>query len=134
MSWKDFCKSPTLLPVYFFTVPQTALPGHSRCKGYKSFLFCKNWEGKGRVVARLLLPGTCPHHIKVDEKAGICTTAYMIGGIAVTQPFSDTFLWCLPAVRDVTFCFLTTMFKGSREPVEGPTVVPLRVRKRVSYL
>ncbi|KAN0131825.1 hypothetical protein V8E53_010353 [Lactarius tabidus] len=80
-SWKDFC--------------------------YRSFHFYKNWEGKGRAVARVLLPpGSNPHHIKVDEKTGICITTRLWGGIVVTHLFSGTILWCLPlsAVRSRSRC------------------------------
>ncbi|KAH9059599.1 hypothetical protein EDB87DRAFT_1563124 [Lactarius vividus] len=70
-SWKDFC--------------------------HRSFQLRKNWEGKGRVVARVLSPpGSNVHRIKVDEKAGICITTHMFGGISVIHLFSSTVLWCLP--------------------------------------
>jgi hypothetical protein len=102
-SWKDFCES---LPRRFHR-----LSFHSSykrrflvtrvVKGYRSFHFYKNWEGKGRAVARVLLPpGSNPHHIKVDEKTGICITTRLWGGIVVTHLFSGTILWCLPLVRD----------------------------------
>ena len=103
-SWKDFCKS---LPrhfhrISFHTSDNWFFPGHSRCKGYRSFQLCKNWEGKGCVVARVLLPRSSPFLIRVDEKAGICITSYVTGGLAVTHLFSDTVLWCLPTVRDLS--------------------------------
>ena len=121
--------------IYLLMRRQTAHPGRSWCKGYRSFQLCKNWEGKGRTVARVLLPRSSPHYIKVDEKAGICITTYVFGGIAVTHLFSDTVLWCLPPVLVV--CFLTHHLNSlmrSRELVGSPFPVPLRVRKRVSHL
>ena len=70
--------------IYLLMRRQTAHPGRSCCKGYRSFQLCENWEGKGRAVARVLLPRSSPHYIKVDEKAGICITTYVFGGIVVT--------------------------------------------------
>ncbi|KAH9000896.1 hypothetical protein EDB86DRAFT_2777726, partial [Lactarius hatsudake] len=81
-SWMDFCKSA-------------------------SFQLHKNWEGKGRAVARVLSPpGSNVHRIKVDEKAGICITTHMFGGISVIHLFSSTILWCLPQsyVRPFAHC------------------------------
>ena len=101
-SWKDFCKllSRSFHRTIFSRIHNRRFTVYSACKGYRSFQFRKNWEGKGRVVARVLLPCSSPHHIKVDEKAGICITTYITGGIAVTHLFSDTVLWCLPPVCD----------------------------------
>ena len=66
--------------------------------------FCqlrKNWAGDGRVVARLVTPpGGDVHSIKVDEKAGICITTRMFGGIVVAHLFSGVVLWTLPSVRE----------------------------------
>ena len=73
----------------------------SHCEGRRSFQLHKNWEGKGRTVARMLTPpGSNDHHIKVDEKAGICVTTRLWGGLTVTHLFSGTILWCLPDVRE----------------------------------
>jgi hypothetical protein len=70
-------------------------------KGHRSFQFRKNWEGKGRAVARVLSPpGPVVHRIKIDEKAGICITTYLLGGLSVIHLFSSTVLWCLPQVRE----------------------------------
>ncbi|KAH9026256.1 hypothetical protein EDB83DRAFT_1927333 [Lactarius deliciosus] len=80
-SWKDFC--------------------------YKSFQLRKNWEGKGRAVMRVLSPpGFNVHRIKVDEKAGICITTHIGGGLSVIHLFSSTVLWCLPLayVRPYAHC------------------------------
>ncbi|KAI9444180.1 hypothetical protein H4582DRAFT_2071751 [Lactarius indigo] len=80
-NWKDFC--------------------------HRSFQLRKNWEGKGRAVARVLSPpGSNVHRIKVDEKAGICITTHMFGGISVIHLFSSTVLWCLPQsyVRPLAHC------------------------------
>ncbi|KAI0305278.1 hypothetical protein B0F90DRAFT_1181970 [Multifurca ochricompacta] len=71
MDWKDFCR--------------------------RSFHLRKNWEGKGRAVARLLSPpGSDVHRIKVDERAGICITTHMFGGLSVNHLFSSILLWRLP--------------------------------------
>ncbi|KAH8984937.1 hypothetical protein EDB92DRAFT_2032795 [Lactarius akahatsu] len=80
-SWKDFC--------------------------HRSFQLRKNWEGKGRVVMRVLSPpGFNVHRIKVDEKAGICITTHSGGGLSVIHLFSSTVLWCLPLayVRPYAHC------------------------------
>ncbi len=59
-----------------------------------------NWEGNGRVVARLLrVPGSDVHRLNVDEKAGILITTHMLGGLSVTHLFSGVLLWSLPRVR-----------------------------------
>ena len=69
--------------------------------GRRSFQLRKNWEGHGRVVARLVTPpGGDIHRIKVDENAGICITTRMLGGLVVTHLFSGTLLWSLPLVRE----------------------------------
>ncbi|KAH9174791.1 hypothetical protein EDB89DRAFT_472508 [Lactarius sanguifluus] len=41
-------------------------------------------------------PGFNVHRIKVDEKAGICITTHIGGGLSVIHLFSSTVLWCLP--------------------------------------
>ncbi|KAN0140889.1 hypothetical protein V8E53_001333 [Lactarius tabidus] len=69
-SWKDFC-----------------------CR---SLQFSKNWEGKGRTVARVISDSTNTHCLKVDEKAGICVMTHQWGGLTVTHLFSSTILWSLP--------------------------------------
>jgi hypothetical protein len=56
--------------------------------------------GKGRAVAREFLPPAFNvHRVKVDEKAGICITTCLLGGLTVTHLFSGTVLWHLPMVR-----------------------------------
>lgn len=40
------------------------------------------------------------HRIKVDEKARICITTRMSGGLYVTHLFSNALLWCLPPVSE----------------------------------
>ncbi|KAH9974815.1 hypothetical protein BGW80DRAFT_158680 [Lactifluus volemus] len=71
IDWKDFCR--------------------------RFFQLDKNWEGKGRAVARLLSPPRHDvHRIKVDEKAGICITTHLLGGVSVTHLFSSVLLWDLP--------------------------------------
>ncbi|KAI0287198.1 hypothetical protein BC826DRAFT_1119604 [Russula brevipes] len=60
-----------------------------------------NWEGNGRVVARLVTPpGGDVHRIKVDEKAGLCITTRMLGGLSVIHLFSSALLWSLPPVSE----------------------------------
>jgi len=49
-------------------------------------------------------PGSNARHIKVDEKAGICITTSLLGGLTVTHLFSGTVLWRLPTSH-VTYCF-----------------------------
>jgi len=66
-----------------------------------------NWEGNGRVVARLLRPPGCDvHRVKVDEKVGILITTHMLGGLSVTHLFSGVLLWSLPRyyVRSYAHC------------------------------
>ncbi|KAH9047901.1 hypothetical protein EDB84DRAFT_1434624 [Lactarius hengduanensis] len=67
-----------------------ALGGIGELEGLLSFQLCKNWEGKGRALARVLSPpGSNVHRIKVDEKAGICITTHTSGGISLyVRPFS----------------------------------------------
>ncbi|KAH9974812.1 hypothetical protein BGW80DRAFT_158313 [Lactifluus volemus] len=73
IDWKDFCR--------------------------RSFQLDENWEGKGRVVARLLSPPNHNvHRIKVDEEVGICITTHTFGGLSVVHLFSSIFLWGLPQV------------------------------------
>jgi len=100
--WKDFCKSTpgnALTALFHETIPPDLSPdlifvGHRFCQ------LRKNWAGTGRVVARLVTPpGSDVHRIKVDEKAGICITTRMFGGLAVTHLFSGVLLWSLPPVR-----------------------------------
>ena len=94
-SWKDFCKLHLPHTGHFDCTPY-----NSHCEGHRSFQFRRNWEGKGRAVARLLSPpGTMVHRIKIDEKAGICITTHMLGGVSVIHLFSSTVLWALPQVR-----------------------------------
>ncbi|KAF8256986.1 hypothetical protein EI94DRAFT_1671647 [Lactarius quietus] len=64
----------------------------------RSIQLRRNWEGKGRAVARVLLPHI-PNvrHIRVDEKAEICITTYFQGSLTVTHLFSGTVLWRLPS-------------------------------------
>ncbi|KAI9440373.1 hypothetical protein H4582DRAFT_2074172 [Lactarius indigo] len=70
-SWKDFC--------------------------YRSIQLRKNWEGKGRAVARVLSPpGFNVDRIKVDENAGIRITTCIWGGLNVVHLFSGVLLRCLP--------------------------------------
>jgi hypothetical protein len=97
-------------------------------KGHRSFQFRKNWEGKGRAVARVLSPpGPAVHRIKIDEKAGICITTYLLGGLSVIHLFSSTVLWCLPLVREFfhhpTSCVLldAQMIGCSRMSASMPT-------------
>ncbi|KAH9061243.1 hypothetical protein EDB87DRAFT_406313 [Lactarius vividus] len=81
VSWKDFCR--------------------------RSFQLRKNWEGKGRALARVLSPPSSNvHRIKVDEKVGICITTYTSGGISVIHLISSIVLWCLPRlyVRPFAHC------------------------------
>ncbi|KAI9458950.1 hypothetical protein BJY52DRAFT_407774 [Lactarius psammicola] len=64
---------------------------------HRSFQLRKNWEGKGRAVACALSPpGFNIHRLKVDEKAGICITTHIWGGLSVIHLFSSIVLWCLP--------------------------------------
>ncbi|KAH9038564.1 hypothetical protein EDB85DRAFT_2141791 [Lactarius pseudohatsudake] len=70
-SWKDFCR--------------------------RSFQLHKNWEGKGRAVARAFPPpGLNVYRLRVDEKRGICIMTCIWGGLNVVHLFSGTLLWCLP--------------------------------------
>ncbi|KAH9985659.1 hypothetical protein BJV74DRAFT_554300 [Russula compacta] len=67
----------------------------------------KNWEGNGRVVARMVTaPRGDVHRIKVDEKARICITTRMSGGLYVTHLFSNALLWSLPPyyIRPYAHC------------------------------
>ncbi|KAI9444182.1 hypothetical protein H4582DRAFT_1069114 [Lactarius indigo] len=70
-SWKDFC--------------------------HRSFQLRKNWERKGRAVARAFPPlGLNIYHLKVDEKRGICIMTCIWGGLNLVHLFSGILLWCLP--------------------------------------
>jgi hypothetical protein len=69
--------------------------------GRRSLQLRNNWEGNGRVVARLVTPpGGDVHRIKVDEKAGLCITTRMLGGLSVIHLFSSALLWSLPPVSE----------------------------------
>ncbi|KAH9991527.1 hypothetical protein BJV77DRAFT_521206 [Russula vinacea] len=96
--WKDFCR--------------------------RSVQFHRNWEGNGRVVARLLKPPGCDvHRLKVDEKAEILIATHMIGGLSVTHLFSGVLLWSLPRfyVRSYAHCeyengyLVFDRFEGEKE-------------------
>lgn len=53
---------------------------------------------------RVLMPsGINANHIEVDERAGICITTRIWGGLSVNHLFSGTPLWCLPKVRESLF-------------------------------
>jgi len=102
--WKDFCKSTSdnalMGPFHETLAPEGTIlifVGRRFCQ------LRKNWAGDGRVVARLVTPpGSDVHRIKVDEKAGICITTRMFGGLAVTHLFSGVLLWSLPPVRELS--------------------------------
>jgi len=98
--WKDFCKrSDHLLrePWRLISASRGALLIFI---GRRCFQLRTNWEGNGRVVPRLVTPpGSDIHRIKVDEKAGICITTRILGGLAVTHLFSGVLLWSLSPVR-----------------------------------
>ena len=85
-------------PYHLISAPESMVlifVGHRFCQ------LRKNWVGDGRVVARLVTPpGSDVYRIKVDEKAGICITTRMFGGLAVTHLFSGVLLWSLPPVRE----------------------------------
>ena len=67
--------------------------------GRRSIQLHWNWEGSGRVVARMLRPpGADVHRIKVDEKVGILIATHNLGGLSVTHLFSGVLLWSLPRV------------------------------------
>ena len=118
---------------------QWSLSDRSHSEGHRSFQLHKNWEGKGRAVARVLSPpGLNVHRINVDEKTGICITTHVWGGLTVIHLFSSIVLWCLPMVRE---CFLIyksyslgfrSVFNRSPAVVRPP--ISLRVRQRVSRL
>ena len=89
--WNDFCE----LTLNLIT-EQTFLI----FVGRRSSQPHKNWEGNGRVVARLLYTALGDvHRIKVDEKAGLLIATHVSGGLSVTHLFSCAVLWCLPHVR-----------------------------------
>ncbi|KAH9059605.1 hypothetical protein EDB87DRAFT_770044 [Lactarius vividus] len=70
-NWKDFCR--------------------------RLFQLRKNWEGKGRAVARAFPPpGLNVYCLSVDERRGICIMTCIWGGLNVVHLFSGTLLWCLP--------------------------------------
>jgi F-box-like len=104
IDWKDLCKSTSGLQIPIYTqvsAPESTFPHLFIIKGRRFFQLDKNWEGKGRAVARLLSPpGHDVHRIKVDEKAGICITTHILGGLSVTHLFSSVLLWDLPPVRE----------------------------------
>ena len=100
--WKDFYKLYVAMPF-----PCTGVTDSESLVlvlvlilGRRCLQLHMNWEGNGRVVARLLRPpGSDVHHLKVDEKAGILITTHMLGGLSVTHLFSGVLLWSLPRVR-----------------------------------
>ncbi|KAF8256987.1 hypothetical protein EI94DRAFT_127977 [Lactarius quietus] len=85
-SWKDLCR--------------------------RSIQLQRNWEGKGRTIARVLMPHTPDVRlIKVDEKAGTCIANCSEGGLTVTHLFSGTVLWHLPSVGVI---FHTSLCQGAK--------------------
>ena len=99
-NWKGFCKRSG----HLFRTPWRLISASRGTvlifTGRRCFQLCANWEGNGRVVPRLVTPPGCDvHRIQVDEKAGICITTRILGGIAVTHLFSGILLWSLPPVR-----------------------------------
>ena len=88
--WKDFCELLLELSTeHMFLI----------FVGRRGFQLHKNWEGNGRVVARLLYPGLgIVHRLKVDEKLGLLITTGL-GGLAVNHLFSNVPLWYLGHVR-----------------------------------
>ena len=107
-SWMDLCK---LCPCHFQRLSFHSLkhfsgPTDCEYKGCRFAQIRRNWMGKGRAVARAFLsPTFSAHRIKVDEKAGICITTCILGGLAVTHLFSGTVLWHLPMVREYIYIF-----------------------------
>jgi F-box associated protein len=104
--WKDFCKLYIAMPFQHPGVLEPDLSADSESPvlvlvlGRRSHQLHMNWEGNGRVVARLLRPpGGDVHRLNVDEKAGILITTHILGGLSVTHLFSDVLLWSLPRVR-----------------------------------
>ena len=112
-SWMDLCK---LCPCHFQRLSFHSLkhfsgPTDCEYKGCRFAQIRRNWMGKGRAVARAFLsPTFSAHRIKVDEKAGICITTCILGGLAVTHLFSGTVLWHLPMVREYIYIYLTDPF------------------------
>lgn len=110
--WKDFCKSTPsngltdlFHPYAYETLGYRLIAAPENTDlifvGRRFCQLRRNWAGTGRVVARLVTPpGSDVHRIKVDEKAGICITTRMFGGLAVTHLFSGVLLWSLPPVRE----------------------------------
>ena len=101
--WKDFCKLCVPFRRHFHVTWRLIVSAaHSvliSVLGRRSFQLHGNWEGNGRVVARLLRPpGSDVHRLKVDEKAGILISTHMLGGLSVTHLFSGVLLWSLPRV------------------------------------
>ncbi|KAI0263134.1 hypothetical protein BC834DRAFT_336441 [Gloeopeniophorella convolvens] len=105
--WKDFCR--------------------------RSIQLRRNWEGKGRVAGRLLVPpGRDVHRIKVDERAELCITTHMYGGITVNHLFSGKLLWSLPLnyLRPQAHCeyengyLVLDNFDGDKEVWRLATDVP----------
>lgn len=74
-------------------------------------------------------PGGDIHRIKVDEKAGICITTRMLGGLAVTHLFSSTLLWSLPLVREIPI--LPPVFHIT--PLNGSSQYYVRSRAHCEY-
>jgi F-box-like len=138
--WKDFCKSGS---------PVVALNGLFRAPlapgllvplrvtvlifvGRRSFQLRKNWDGHGRIVARLVTPaGGDVHRIKVDEKFGICITTRMLGGLAVTHLFTGTLLWSLPLVR-VRYS-IPPPSRSTPQPLNGLLQFYVRSRAHCEY-
>ena len=101
-NWKDFCKFCVAMPFPCTGVTDSESPVIVLVLvlGRRSHQLHMNWEGNGRIVARLLrVPGSDVHHLNVDEKAGILITTHMLGGLSVTHLFSGVLLWSLPRVR-----------------------------------
>ena len=87
--WKEFCE---------LTLDLSTERTFLIFVGRRGFQLHKNWEGKGRVVTRLLYPGLGNVYcLKVDEKAGILITTGI--GLGVTHLFSNAFLWYIGHVR-----------------------------------
>jgi len=99
--WKDFCKCSDHVFHELWRLVSVSRDTPLISVGRRCFQLCTNWEGNGRVVPRLVTPpGSDVHRIKVDEKAGICITTRILGGLAVTHLFSGVLLWSLPPVRE----------------------------------
>jgi hypothetical protein len=134
-SWKDFCKSYLCHFQLYLFAHCLSLTAHSHREGCRSLQFSKNWEGKGRTVARVISDSTNTHCLKVDEKAGICVMTHQWGGLTVTHLFSSTILWSLPKVRECAYYSLRFCWVLKQSlAVVRPPLFPHRVRQRVSCL